>query len=308
VLDKIQLVPGRSPKVSTRTAVALVLGPSLLCLASGTFAQGVEEILVTAQKREQRLQDVPISVSAYSGELLEDAHIDDVKDLVTITPGFTGKTEDSFTDALAIRGISTNDFGIGGDPSVALFQDGVYQGRNGGSLTSFFDLERAEVVKGPQGTLFGRNAIAGAISVITKRPTSDAVEGKISLGVEENDHYDVTGTLNVPINDSWAFRGSVFKMKEDGWLENLAGGQPLGFHDRQGTRLAVRYSGERVDATISGSYEDREQSPSVYWDPAEGIPEDRADTNLLNTGIDESEIGALTANVEFDLPNDYTLN
>src|SRR4029079_17880896 len=116
--------------------------------------------------------------------------------------------------------------------------------------------------------------------VITQRPI-DALEGRISLGVEENDHYDVLGTLNVPFNEQWYFRGSVYKMKEDGWLENLAGGDPLGFHDRQGTRLAVRYSGERADAILSGSYEDREQSPSVYWDPAEGIPEDRADTDLL---------------------------
>jgi iron complex outermembrane receptor protein len=284
-----------------------LFGVAIVSIAPLALAQGgVEEILVTAQKRVQRLQDVPISVSAYSGDLMEDANIEDVKDLVTITPGFTGKTEDSFTDALAIRGISTNDFGIGGDPSVALFQDGIYQGRNGGSLTSFFDLERAEVVKGPQGTLFGRNAIAGAISVITQRPI-DVLEGRISLGVEENEHYDLTGTLNVPFNEEWYFRGSVYKMKEDGWLDNLLGGDPLGFHDRQGTRLAVRYAGERVDAILSGSYEDREQSPSVYWDPASGIPEDRAETDLLNSGIDESEIGSLTATVEFDLDSDYTI-
>jgi iron complex outermembrane receptor protein len=293
----------RHPSSVQCSILAVIVAHAGTALAQG----GVEEILVTAQKREQRLQDVPISVSAFSGDLMEDAGIEDVKDLVTITPGFSGKTEDSFTDALAIRGISTNDFGIGGDPSVAVFQDGVYQGRNGGALTSFFDIERAEVVKGPQGTLFGRNAIAGAISVITRRPI-DELEGNISLAVEEFDHVEATGTINVPLNDQWYFRGSVHTMEEDGWLENLAGGDPLGFHDRKATRLAIRHASERLDATISASYEDREQSPSVYWDPAAGIPEDKAETDLLNDGIDESEIAAVTANVELDFDNDYTLS
>ena len=100
---------------------------------------------------------------------------------MSFTPGFSGNTEDSFTDALAIRGISTNDFGIGGDPSVAIFIDGVWAGRTGGVQNAFYDIERAEVVKGPQATLFGRNAIAGAISIITaangscRRPAENGV-------------------------------------------------------------------------------------------------------------------------------------
>ena len=86
---------------------------------------GLGEVIVTAQKRQQSLQDVPLSVSAFSGELLKEARMSDIRGLVDFTPGFSGKTEDGFTDALAMRGIATNDFGIGGDPSVAMFIDGI---------------------------------------------------------------------------------------------------------------------------------------------------------------------------------------
>ena len=131
---------------------------------------GLEEVVITAQKRQQSLQDVPLSVSAFSGDMLKEGRMADIRGIVDFTPGFSGNTEDGFTDALSMRGIATNDFGIGGDPSVAMFVDGIWSGRTGGVMTSMYDIERAEVVKGPQGTLFGRNSIAGAVSVITNKP------------------------------------------------------------------------------------------------------------------------------------------
>ena len=135
--------------------------------------QTIEEVVVTAQKREQSLQDVPIAVSAFSGDMMKKANIEDVRGLTDVTPGFSGRTEDSFNDALSIRGISTNDFGIGGDPSAAFFKNNLYEGRNGAVVTSLYDLERAEILRGPQGFLYGRNAIGGAFSVHTKRPNLD---------------------------------------------------------------------------------------------------------------------------------------
>ena len=93
---------------------------------------GLDEVIVTAQKRQQSLQDVPLSVSAFSGDMLKEGRMADIRGIVDFTPGFSGKTEDGFTDALAMRGIATNDFGIGGDPSVAMFVDGIWSGRTGG--------------------------------------------------------------------------------------------------------------------------------------------------------------------------------
>ncbi len=162
-------------QAACRAAVAAIIACPFAAQAQETAEPapeivGLDEVIVTAQKRQQSLQDVPLSVSAFSGEFLKETRMSDIRGLVDFTPGFSGKTEDGFTDALAMRGIATNDFGIGGDPSVAMFIDGVWAGRTGGVVTSFYDIERAEVVKGPQGTLFGRNSIAGAVSIITNKP------------------------------------------------------------------------------------------------------------------------------------------
>ena len=112
----------------------------------------IEEIVVTAQKRSQSVQDVPISMTALGGEALSEYGARDVKDILSRTPGLAGASKDSFIDTLSIRGISTNDFGVGGDLSVALFQNGVHSGRSGEALSGFYDIERVEVLRGPQGS------------------------------------------------------------------------------------------------------------------------------------------------------------
>ena len=296
-------------KTALRLAIAATVSwpfPTLAQQTAGPEVVGLGEVYVTAQKRQQSLQDVPLSVSAFSGEFLKEARMGDIRGLVDFTPGFSGRTEDSFTDALAMRGIATNDFGIGGDPSVAIFTDGVWAGRTGGVQTSFYDIERAEVVKGPQGTLFGRNAIAGAVSIITNKPVNQ-FEASTELTVARYDHFEGTGTLNVPLNDQWALRGSVYAFSNDGFLDNTEGGDDLGFHDVRSSRLALRYAGDSVDAVITAAYEDREQDPSVYWVPAAGLPDDLVSTDLADDGFDKSEIFELRANIEWSLADDYTL-
>lgn len=266
---------------------------------------GLGEVIVTAQKRQQSLQDVPLSVSAFSGEFLQESRLGDIRGLVDFTPGFSGRTEDGFTDALAMRGIATNDFGIGGDPSVAIFVDGVWSGRTGGVLTAFYDIERAEVVKGPQGTLFGRNAIAGAVSIITNKPVNQ-FEADTELTLADYDHVEASATINVPLNDRWYVRGSFYTLSNNGFLENTEGGDPLGFHDVRSGRLALRYAGDAIDAVITASYEDRQQDPSIYWVPAAGLPVNQVATDLGNDGFDESDVFEMRANLEWSLPNDYT--
>ena len=293
--------------LNNRNALALAVSTALFGVGTVAFAAPVlEEMIVTAQKREQTLQDVPVSVSAYSGDFIAKANIGDIRGLVDLTPGFNGKTEDSFIDAMAIRGIVTNDFGIGGDPSIPVFTDGVWQGRNGGVQMNFYDIERVEVVKGPQATLFGRNAIAGAVSIITNKPI-DEFEGRISGGVAEYDHFDVHGMVNIPLSDSWYYRGNIQGLSEDGYLENLAGGDDLGYHQQVSTRQSLRYSGDALDATFTMTYEDREQDPSVYWDPVLGLDKDQVNIDLGDKGFDKSEIFGFTANVQWDLNEDYSV-
>jgi iron complex outermembrane receptor protein len=288
-----------------RLALAAV-GSCAMAAGAQETPVGLEEVIVTAQKRQQSLQDVPLAVSAFTGDLLKQSRMLDVRGIVDFTPGFAGKTEDGFTDALSMRGIATNDFGIGGDPSVAVFIDGIWSGRTGGVMTAIYDLERAEVVKGPQGTLFGRNSIAGAVSLITNKP-QDTFEGSAEITYADYDHVEATGTVNFPLAGNWALRASGYTLSNDGFLKNLQGGRELGFHDIRAGRLALRNAGDALDATLVLAYEDREQDPSVYWVPADGLPYNRVNIDLDGNGIDESEVFEARAILEWSLANEYSL-
>lgn len=303
---------------SVRVAVAAVLSCPLAALAQteppppAPAAEppqeivGLEDIVVTAQKRQQSLQDVPLSVSAFTGEMLKEGRMADIRGIVDFTPGFSGKTEDGFTDALSMRGISTNDFGIGGDPSVAMFVDGVWSGRTGGVMTAMFDVERAEVVKGPQGTLFGRNSIAGAVSVITNKP-ENVYEAAAELTLADDDHVEANAMVNIPLGDQWALRASGYVLDNDGFLKNLAGGDDLGFHQISSGRVSLRRQGDVLDAILTVAYEDREQDPSVYWVPADGLREEEVNIDLGDDGIDESNVFESRLSLVWSLPNDYSV-
>ncbi|WOH36724.1 TonB-dependent receptor [Thalassotalea fonticola] len=284
------------------------LSPIFLALGCISVQAGeIETIEVRVQKRTQSVQEVPIAVSAFNGDMMDQLGIADVRDLVDLTPGFNGKTEDSFIDALSIRGIGTNDFGIGGDPSVAIFTDGVWAGRNGGVQMSFYDMERAEVVKGPQGTLFGRNAIAGGINITTNKPISD-FEASVGATVAQHGAQEVTGMVNIPLTSSLYFRAAGNIVREDGWLENEAGGGDLGGSEVNSTRLSLRYEGDSTDAILRVTYEDRDQDPSVYWTEKTNAAEDKANIDLLDDqGYDRGEILTVQANIEWQISDEYLL-
>lgn len=296
------------PKSKHNTANLFKLSPIVLALGlNNVVAAEIEIIEVKVQKRTQSIKDVPVAVSAFNGDLMDKLAIEDVRGLVDLTPGFSGKTEDSFIDALSIRGISTNDFGIGGDPSIAIFTDGVWAGRNGGVQMSFYDMERAEVVKGPQGTLFGRNAIAGGINITTNKPISD-FEARIGATIAEYDTQEITGMVNIPLTENWYFRAAGNYINKGGWLENVAGGGDLGASEISSTRLSLRYEGANVDAIFRATYEDRDQDPSVYWTEVNSLPEDKVNIDTgADQGFDRGEIFSLQANIEITLSDDYLL-
>jgi len=225
-----------------------------------------DEILVTAQKRAESIQDVPIAMTAFSGEFTRDVNLDDVKDLVTFTPGVTGNTFDSFIDYINVRGISTNDFGVGGDPSVPFFKNGLYQGRNGAVVTSLFDIERAEVLRGPQGFLFGRNAIGGAISIITKKPEIGEFGGYAQVDVGSRSRIFTEAALNVPVTDKFAIRLAGYGGHEDGYVDNqfYPNADKLIEPKKGAGRFSALYSDEKLEVLFTAEYENHEQSGSVY--------------------------------------------
>lgn len=134
----------------------------------------LDRITVTAQSREQELQEVPIALQVVNAQMLDDVAAQDLSDIDMFVPGLVVDGHQPTQPQFQLRGIRTDDFGIGTDPAVGVYVDGVYAGRGGGVLLPFTDVERIEVLKGPQGTLFGRNTAAGAVSIITHRPGQNA--------------------------------------------------------------------------------------------------------------------------------------
>ncbi|WP_262693643.1 TonB-dependent receptor [Kordiimonas aquimaris] len=309
--------------INKKTIVRLLSTTAITLASAQAYGQSdnlaVEEILVTATKRTEAITEVPLAILAFSGDFTRDRNLDDVKDLITYSPGITGNSKDSFIDAVAIRGIRTQDFGVGGDPSVGFFKNGFYQGRNGAVVSSLFDIERAEVLRGPQNFLFGRNAISGAISTHTARPKFDSTSGFIDLDVGERGHFVGEGAINLPVNENFALRFAGYYSTEDGYVDNAfdPNGDRLIAHDKWAVRGSADYQNGPLSIQLTAEYEDREQSGSVYratglgdnFDALEelfgpfNLPEDGRDVNQDNSfgSIDEGEVGSVTLRVDYDL-------
>ncbi len=226
-----------------------------------------EDIVVTAQRRTEPAVETPLAVAVFSGDLIDRTELNDVTDVIALTPGFSGDMGGNFIDALAIRGIVSNDYGIGGDPSIGIFKDGVYQGRTGAAVTSLFDVERVEALRGPQGFLFGRNAISGAISVVTRKPDATEVGGHLYVGLGSRNLREGEAALNVPLGGGWAARGAAYHIAFDGWVDNAftpdRNDRMLGGNKTAG-RLALSFEAGPLRALLTGEYERRRLNGTLY--------------------------------------------
>ncbi|TQV84012.1 TonB-dependent receptor [Exilibacterium tricleocarpae] len=207
---------------ATRLSLAVGL---VNAMVAGTVAANefvLEEIVVTAQKREQSIQDVPISVSAVSGEKIEEAGITDLANLSAYVPNLN-ISDGGETTNIFMRGLGSG-VNFGFEQSVGMYIDGIYYGRDRQYRSPFLDLERVEVLRGPQGTLFGKNTIAGAINITTAKPTRE-LEGNVSVEYEpEYNTQTITGVLSGPLSDTLAGRLAVKHSETDGFLENTLTG------------------------------------------------------------------------------------
>lgn len=186
------------------------------------------EIIVTANKRAERLQDVAISVQAVDGETLANQAIVSAKDFGQISPTLNFQAADEARlFNFSIRGIGTETFSVGVEPSVSTIVDGVVYTRVGSVFDGIGDLERVEVLNGPQGTLQGKNASAGAVVIVTKAPNRDTFEGKAELGIAEHGEYSAKLGLTGPINDKLAFRVFGHYYTEDGLVTNVLTGRKV---------------------------------------------------------------------------------
>jgi len=214
--------------VAPSLAAITYLAGAPAALGQVTEVTMLEDIVVTATRVETDLMKTPLAVSAFSQEDLITAGIKDIRDAASLVPNFNIAFSPSDNGVqLTMRGINSNNFTEIGDPSVAFHVDGVYSPRPQGATALMFDLERLEVMRGPQGTLFGRNSAAGSVNVITAKPVFDGIYGTIGAELGNRNQRNLLGTLNVPLSDTFALRGNFFIEKRDGFADQDAGTKDL---------------------------------------------------------------------------------
>ena len=242
-----------SPPVTATPATSTQAAPTEAAPAQAAAPEGLGDIVVTAQKRSERLQDVPISIVAVTAASLSRSGINNADGLQRIAPGLSiSNVGSGFVSYTYLRGAGTNTIDAGADPSIAYYLDEVYLGAKAGLQFDLLDVDRVEVLKGPQGTLFGRNAAAGAISVTSRRP-SETFAGDFSGEIGAYDGRLVRGSVSGPLaGDSLAFRLSIGGRHQAGFTDNLAGGRDPGRVNTLAGRAQLQFTGNDVTFLLTG--------------------------------------------------------
>jgi iron complex outermembrane receptor protein len=235
----------------------------------------LEEIVVSAQKREENLQNVPISVQAISGQYLADQNFNSFDELAQILPGvhIGNGGGNNFSNDLYIRGIGSGAGSPQGNPSldqsVAIFADDIFNGRSRTSGATFLDLDRIEVLKGPQSTFFGNNAIAGALNVVSKKP-GDELEGYTRLLYGMHDQYAAEGAVTLPVNDQLSVRAAAIFDGTGGWIKNVTTGKDAPDENNKAGRLTFNYKPtDNLDALWKFEASDNRTSGSQGGQPSQ---------------------------------------
>ena len=269
----------RNPKTraaTLRRSVTLTIGGLLLAplttpIQAATASTAlIEEIVVTARMREEGLQDAPIAISAYTGVALEERGVTRLDEIARFVPSLTLGNNPSFggagnSAAIYLRGIGQKEFLPTTEPGVGLYVDGVYVARSVGAILDIIDIERLEVLRGPQGTLFGRNTIGGAISVTTVKPEPGGeAGGSVAVTAGNDDLLRVQGATHLPVSDTLAIRLSGARLMQDGYVVRTDN-TDLGDDDTTAGRLAIAWEPSadfRADLSIDLSA-DRENGPAL---------------------------------------------
>jgi iron complex outermembrane receptor protein len=304
------------------------IGPMVAMLAAAAaVAQeqapsgGLEEVTVTAQRRAQSLQDVPIAITAFSGEMLATRNIVDTYDLVRNIPNLTGNNNVGVgtSSALYIRGIGNAESIATFDVPVGTYVDDVYISRQNHNNFSMFDVERIEALRGPQGTLFGRNTTGGAIVVVMKKP-SDEFKGFFEAGAGRFGMWQARGSLDIPISERFLTKFSAYKIQDDGYATQVSTGLKFNDRDASGARVDLRFlPTDSLTADLVVEYvEDR----NTNFLNVRNASDDRIVNNRLIQGAlvgtftgpkaalpvgNEARTKAVTLNIAWDISDALTL-
>ncbi len=286
------------------------------------------EIVVTARKREEGLMDVPVSVTAFSESQLQSPLISDISSVGALAPNvdfnWTAPLAGSSNAAsVFIRGIGQNDFLLTTDPGVGIYLDGVYISRSVGGVLGLMDVERVEVLRGPQGTLFGKNSIGGAVQVVTRAP-SETFGGSVGVTLGDFNRRDVSFSVEGALDDNMQARFSLVTEQQDGYVTRVLDGKKLGDTNRRTAKAVIAYQPDEatnIQLAIDHTWQDQEsiaqsllevvQTPGVdlfnlfVADPAAPYDErwvtgDPFTTYQTGPSQDDLEINGLALNIEHD--------
>lgn len=308
----------RSPRRSV-IALSVLAWCAQAQTSEGEASQKLETVVVSGQGRTQQLQSVPIAIQVLGADQVRKLGAANLGDLDAHIPGLDVDANQPTQPRMSLRGIGTSDFGIGTDSPVGMYVDGVYAGKTGGALLNFNDVKRIEVLKGPQGTLFGRNSAGGAISIVTQEPEFRA-SGRGLLRLGEHGLRQAEALVNQPLGDGLALRASLVTRSSNGELRDAATGQRAGGDHSWGARLALRWQpSEDTQAFLTYEHEKLDQRarpaiglvkagapgtpPPFPADPAQYL--DPLHAPLLNDVAGDREkrdFDGLTLRIEHSLP------
>ena len=246
-----------SDLLKTVSAVAIALAGMPALSAAAQDDLGLDVVVVTSQKRAENIQDVPISVTAISETELRNRSAESLRDLQDAVPNLSIYSQTDFNPNFIIRGVSSGARNVGFESSLGVYVDGVYMGRTSGFNQQLDDIERVEVLRGPQGTLFGKNSVSGALNIVTRRPGDD-FEGSVFAEYGNFDHVHVGGYMSGPLVEGiLAAKLSGYVRQRDGFVENINpdGPETVNNEDTWGVRGELRYTPvPALDIALRGDY------------------------------------------------------
>lgn len=284
-------------------AAAVLLSLPVLVQAQAQL----EEVLVTAQKRSENLTDVPISIAAITAQSLEQTGVRSLGDVAEYIPNLEISGSNSYSTVITIRGVGSQSRNIGFDSRVGVYVDGVYTGQSPGSNQDILDLERIEVLRGPQGTLFGKNNVAGAINMITKKPAQE-FGGEVRAEVGNMNSYRVTGIVDIPLGDNIFTKISINDQQRDGYVKSIYSGDEGGEQNSTSARFQLMANlSDSIEMNFAYDWTDTDrltlQQRSIGTDAGLLDPKTKefdALNNFSNTEEREIKAGALTFDWSLD--------
>jgi len=286
----------------------------LTALAAEVGSFAIEEVIVTAQKRDESLVEVPISITNFGAENIEQTGVRQLKEIAEFVPNLTISSGTDFTSSVAIRGVGANSRNIGFDTRVGVYLDGVYLGQSPALNQELLDLARIEVLRGPQGTLFGKNTVAGAINLVSEKP-SDELSGSVGVEVGNYNSRQLSASINVPLTDKLLSKFAINKQQRDGLVKNLFTGNDINEQDATAYRAQFQYAAaDNVEIALSfdGMSTERlsytgDAATNTFASALDTAAPKENEVSMTFDPFEKRDISGTALTVDWDLSNDFAV-